>query len=973
MKDFFVSYNRADRAWAEWIAWTLEEAGYTVVLQSWDFRPGGNFILEMQKATTETRHTALVLSDSYLAAEYTQPEWAAAFAEDPRGERRRLIPLRVAPCQLEGLLRSIIYVDLVGLSEEEAEAALLGAPLERAKPPARPSFPGAGAGHEAVLRAVPFPATASPPGGAPRPGAPRPLPSAVPPRPGRPERSAPGVNRALARYLAWAREEPLIGPALFPGTYQVEPPDLLHVVLREVRFRYGEPARALRVSGAPLAAEELAREMAGAGESPAGQVLVLLGEAGVGKTTLCKWLRRHLAGSGERAAVPVYVPLGHWDAAREKPGEWLERQVEGGVGALAAAARRAGRRLLFLLDGCNELRPEDLRAALGLVRGRMERPGAAAVLTSRPLVDVESLWPGEARYFEIGRWSEPQLAAYLEANGRAHLLAELPPAVRDLLRLPLLAFLFLRLLIIHRAGGEPLPALRSVADVLRYVVEGCLGGEAKSRVLEGRSPELARPAGEYLEELAFRMTGERVVQTEGRALEAVLDEADRPRFGPLLLHLVESGLLRSPDEVAALDPRAAVEELRVLRIGFLHQALQEYLTARRLLGPSPPALPPEPSRDAFWREVPVYLAQSQSGAPERQNELAMGLLAAGDPLTAARIAGEVADPGLRRRVEQRVARELVEDIGRPDPHPYVIEAFAALGEPAMRALRERLDPARLAAVFTLYEAHLVAPERAAESDEEGWRPLGRAIYVLGELGDPWLAHHLGVRLHCLCSLHLAYHAGEALLSLARSGLEADDRAAVAAAGRRLADLERGDAVTRAQACAVHLASGGEAPGRPAAASELGEFLREQQVTARAHFQDEFWRRAHGVEALAEVSGPERCREAVRELFAAEDGADYGAHEVRGYRLVQSSILKAVHRSCDQAGEGGAAWRPFLELVFESRRIAENGWACRHLEHLLARWFGGAEDRAWLRGWGGSRTLGGERIGLALANVLRQVG
>ena len=30
MKDFFISYNKADRAWAEWIAWHLEEAAYSV-------------------------------------------------------------------------------------------------------------------------------------------------------------------------------------------------------------------------------------------------------------------------------------------------------------------------------------------------------------------------------------------------------------------------------------------------------------------------------------------------------------------------------------------------------------------------------------------------------------------------------------------------------------------------------------------------------------------------------------------------------------------------------------------------------------------------------------------------------------------------------------------------------------------------------------------------------------------------------
>jgi hypothetical protein len=38
VKDFFISYNSADKGWAEWIAWQLEEAGYTTILQAWDFR-----------------------------------------------------------------------------------------------------------------------------------------------------------------------------------------------------------------------------------------------------------------------------------------------------------------------------------------------------------------------------------------------------------------------------------------------------------------------------------------------------------------------------------------------------------------------------------------------------------------------------------------------------------------------------------------------------------------------------------------------------------------------------------------------------------------------------------------------------------------------------------------------------------------------------------------------------------------------
>jgi tetratricopeptide (TPR) repeat protein len=150
MKDFFISYNKADREWAEWIAWQLEEAKYTTVLQAWDFRPGSNFVLEMQRASAEAQRTIAVLSPDYLAASFTQPEWAAAFARDPTGEKGLLLPVRVRECDLKGLLPQIVYIDLVGLDETVAKERLLaGVGFERAKPTTAPAFPGKAA------RAVP--------------------------------------------------------------------------------------------------------------------------------------------------------------------------------------------------------------------------------------------------------------------------------------------------------------------------------------------------------------------------------------------------------------------------------------------------------------------------------------------------------------------------------------------------------------------------------------------------------------------------------------------------------------------------------------------------------------------------------------------------------------------------------------------------------------------------------------------------
>lgn len=142
MKDFFISYNKADKQWAEWIAWKLEEANYDVVIQAWDFRPGENFVLRMQDALKNTQKMILVLSEDYLSSSFTAAEWSAVFATDPAAKGRKLVPVKVRECKPEGLLGTLIYVDLTNLSESDAEAALLGAFAPRAKPSQTPTFPG---------------------------------------------------------------------------------------------------------------------------------------------------------------------------------------------------------------------------------------------------------------------------------------------------------------------------------------------------------------------------------------------------------------------------------------------------------------------------------------------------------------------------------------------------------------------------------------------------------------------------------------------------------------------------------------------------------------------------------------------------------------------------------------------------------------------------------------------------------------
>jgi len=48
--DYFISHNAADRAWAEWIAWELEAAGYSTLIEASDLAPGASFVQEVEEA-----------------------------------------------------------------------------------------------------------------------------------------------------------------------------------------------------------------------------------------------------------------------------------------------------------------------------------------------------------------------------------------------------------------------------------------------------------------------------------------------------------------------------------------------------------------------------------------------------------------------------------------------------------------------------------------------------------------------------------------------------------------------------------------------------------------------------------------------------------------------------------------------------------------------------------------------------------
>ena len=141
---YYISAASEDRRWAEWIANVIEDTGCTVY-RPWDLPPGSNWVLELQRALSRASHVVAVLSDDYFANEFAATEWQSAFRTDPRGSFRRLLPVRVAPCDVPPLLQAIRSVDLVGLDERRATQLLVDATSGGRYSPRtqRVRFPGA--------------------------------------------------------------------------------------------------------------------------------------------------------------------------------------------------------------------------------------------------------------------------------------------------------------------------------------------------------------------------------------------------------------------------------------------------------------------------------------------------------------------------------------------------------------------------------------------------------------------------------------------------------------------------------------------------------------------------------------------------------------------------------------------------------------------------------------------------------------
>jgi tetratricopeptide (TPR) repeat protein len=133
-RDFFISFTKADLAYAGAIDAALRAEGFTTYYHPRDLGPGGNIPIWMDDALMNSAQTLALYSRDYIddKAVYSKAERYATWWQDPGGDKRKLIPIVLRETTFTPLMAMISRIEVMGLTPHEAARRV----VERLRAPA---------------------------------------------------------------------------------------------------------------------------------------------------------------------------------------------------------------------------------------------------------------------------------------------------------------------------------------------------------------------------------------------------------------------------------------------------------------------------------------------------------------------------------------------------------------------------------------------------------------------------------------------------------------------------------------------------------------------------------------------------------------------------------------------------------------------------------------------------------------------
>ena len=133
--DVFISYSHKDEDWVvETLLPRLEGAGLRVCIDFRDFEPGKAALHNMRDAVKRSRRSVFVLTENWVASEWTGYESVLVRTADPAGLRQTTIPLLREKCTIPEDIAVLTHVDFTNAKREDLAwrqlLTALGAPPE---------------------------------------------------------------------------------------------------------------------------------------------------------------------------------------------------------------------------------------------------------------------------------------------------------------------------------------------------------------------------------------------------------------------------------------------------------------------------------------------------------------------------------------------------------------------------------------------------------------------------------------------------------------------------------------------------------------------------------------------------------------------------------------------------------------------------------------------------------------------------
>lgn len=110
--DVFVSYNHADRAWAQEYLLPRLKGAELKVCDDRDFEVGISVGANIAHAAGNSVHTMIVLTPEWVQSEWSEFESLLMGTDSPAGQRFRFLPLMLRPCELPAPIAGLAYADL---------------------------------------------------------------------------------------------------------------------------------------------------------------------------------------------------------------------------------------------------------------------------------------------------------------------------------------------------------------------------------------------------------------------------------------------------------------------------------------------------------------------------------------------------------------------------------------------------------------------------------------------------------------------------------------------------------------------------------------------------------------------------------------------------------------------------------------------------------------------------------------------